>query len=138
MPDGPGALSIIVFDGRFERVHYALAMAAAALATNRRATLLFTGAAVTALQPGGWRALGSESGEGAVAVDDRQQRHGVAGFAALMDACVELGVRIIACEMGLRAAGVDADTLDPDLPIERAGLATFLADAEPGGATVFI
>ena len=138
MPDGPAAVSIIVFDGRFERVHYALATAAAALATNRRATLLFTGTAVKALQRDGWRRLGSETGEDAVAVDDRQRRLGVAGFHDLMSACVELGARIIACEMGLRAAGVAADTLDPDLPIEHAGLATFLADAEPGGTTLFI
>ncbi len=138
MPEGPGALSIVVFDGRFERVHYALAMAAAALATNRRATLLFTGAAVAALKPGGWRGLASETGEGAVAVDTRQQRLGIAGFEALMSACAELGVRIIACEMGLRAAGIEPGSLDPDLPVEQAGLATFLADADADGATVFI
>ena len=138
MPDGPASLSIVVFDGRFERVHYALAMAAAALATNRRATLLFTGAAVSALQTGGWRRLASETGESAVTVDDRQQERGVAGFEALLSACVELGVRIIACEMGLRAAGIPADSLDPDLPMDHAGLATFLADADPAGSVVFI
>jgi len=43
-------------------------------------------------------------------------------------------VRIIVCEMGLRAIGLEASALRADLPIEVAGVVTFLADASATGA----
>jgi len=134
MADGPEKLSIIVFDGRFERVHYALVMASAAAATSRAATLFFTGKALTALTPGGWRRLEGEPGP----TDADFRRKGVADFGALMEACRDLGVRFIACEMGLRAAGLTEKDLDPDLPIEIAGVVTLLGDASKHGAMLFI
>ena len=57
MPEGPDKLSIIVFDGAFDRVHYALVLASAAAATNRAATLFFSGRAIHALTPQGWQRL---------------------------------------------------------------------------------
>ncbi len=61
-PSSPEKLSVVVFSGAFDKVHYALAMAAAALASNRAATLFFTMAGVRALLPEdgdgpGWRRL---------------------------------------------------------------------------------
>lgn len=134
MPDGPERLSIVVFDGSFARVHYALVMASAAAATNRSATLFFTGPAVTALRAEGWRALDGdpETAEATLAA------RGVATFADLLEACRELGVRFLACEMGLRAAGLDPDALDPGLAVEITGVVTFLNQAEKTGAILFI
>ena len=134
MADGPDKLSIIVFDGRFDRVHYALVMASAAAATSRAATLFFTGHALPALAPGGWRRLQGDP----EATDAGFKKKGVADFEALLEACRDLGVRFIACEMGLRAAGLEARDLDPDLGIEIAGVVTFLGDAPKTGAMVFI
>ena len=102
MADGPDKLSIVVFDGRFDRVHYALVMASAAAATSRKVTLFFTGSALTALKPGGWRGLDGE----AERTDADYKKKGVADFESLLEACRDLGVRFIACEMGLRAAGI--------------------------------
>lgn len=134
MADGPDKLSIVVFDGRFDRVHYALVMASAAAATSRATTLFFTGKALTALTPGGWRRLDGEPGP----TDAGFRKKGVADFEALLEACRDLGVRFIACEMGLRAADMTESDLDPDLPIEIAGVVTFLSDASKHGAMLFI
>ncbi len=134
MADGPDKLSVIVFDGRFDRVHYALVMASAAAATSRAATLFFTGKALTALTAGGWRRLQGEP----EATNTGFKKKGVADFEALLEACRDLGVRIIACEMGLRTAGLTEKDLDPDLPIEIAGVVTFLGDASKHGAMLFI
>ena len=41
------------------------------------------------------------------------------------EACAELGVRLIACEAGLRAEALDAAALLPG--VEVAGVATFLS-----------
>ncbi len=134
MADGLDKLSIIVFDGRFDRVHYALVMASAAAATSRAATLFFTGQALPALAPGGWRRLHGDP----EATDAGFRKKGVADFEALLEACRDLGVRFIACEMGLRAAGMEARDLDPHLGVEIAGVVTFLGDAPKTGAMVFI
>ncbi len=130
----PDKLSIIVFDGAFERVHYALVLASAAAAIGRPVTLFFTGGALSALEPGGWVRLGGE----AEARDADFAARGVATFTALLEACCDLGVRFIACEMGLRAVGIEADALDPALAVEIAGAVTFLTDASRTGAMLFI
>jgi peroxiredoxin family protein len=134
MADGPDKLSIVVFDGRFDRVHYALVMASAAAATSRDATLFFTGKALPALMPDGWRRLKGEPER----IDADFKARGVADFEALLEACRDLGVRFIACEMGLRAAGIVEADLDPDLPVEIAGVVTFLGDASKTGTMLFI
>jgi peroxiredoxin family protein len=135
------ALAIAVHAGSFDRVHYALVMASAAAASDRRATLFFTGNAVIALtrradgQPG-WHAL-EAAPEGAAARDAAWRARKVAGFEELLAACHELDVRLIACEMALRAAGLETAPLRDDLEPEIAGVVTFLQAAD-GGATLFV
>ena len=57
---------------------------------------------------------------------------GTARFEELLAACRELGVRFIACEMGLRLAGLGAEMLT-EAPVEVAGVVTAL-NATPSGA----
>ncbi len=134
MPEGTDKLSIVVFDGGYDRVHYALVMASAAAATNRAVTLFFTGPALTALTPDGWRRLAGDP----AAADAALTARGVAGFETLLEACRDLDVCFIACEMGLRATGLDAADLAPDLTVEIAGVVTFLNQAPKTGQIVFI
>ena len=135
------AISIAVHAGAFDRVHYALVMASAAAASDRRAVLFFTGAAVAALTrradgTPGWHAL-EAAPEGAAARDAAWRARKIAGFEELLGACRELGVRLIACEMALRVAGLETTALRSDLNPEVAGVVTFL-QAAAGGATVFV
>ncbi|MEQ8967890.1 MAG: DsrE family protein [Azospirillaceae bacterium] len=124
----PG-LTLVVQDGRFERVHYALVLASAAAAIGRPALLFFTGRALAALAPKGWRRLdGDPEGQEARLAERR-----VATFAELLEACRDLDVRIVACEMGLRAEAMAPDDLDPALGVEIAGAVTML-EATPAGA----
>jgi len=147
MPAAEGApkqLSIIVFAGDFDRVHYALTIAAAALAVNTPTTLFFTMGALRALLPagpaeGGWRGLlPTEDGSSPSAADARLVARGLAGFEEMLSSCVALDVKTMACEMGLRAVGLSADQLRKDVPIVPGGLVTFLADASRDGAMLFV
>lgn len=123
-------LSLVVFSGDFERVHYALVLAAGAVASNHAVTLFFTMGAARALVD--WRALpGAEA-------DETLRTRGIAGFEELLEACVALGVTVMVCEMGLRALGIDAASLRPDLPVTAGGIVTFLADASKDGGMLFI
>jgi peroxiredoxin family protein len=137
------ALSIAVHAGAFDRVHYALVMASAAAASDRRVTLFFTGDAVRTVtrridNGPGWHEL-TASPDGAAARDATLRTRRVAGFEELLAACGELGVRMIVCEMALRAAGLDSSTdiLRRDLKLEVAGVVTFLNQGA-GGALMFV
>ena len=142
----PDKLSVIVFSGEYEKVHYALATAAAAAAINIPVTLFFTMGAIRALgandaqgQPGWHRlSVGQVGFPKANSADETMRARGVVGFAELLDACVAMDVKLMVCEMGLRAVDVNADSLRADLTIESGGLVTFLNDAKESGSMLFI
>ena len=135
----PDKLSIVVFSGDFERVHYAFSMAAASAAVDRPATLFFTMEAIRALaKPAadgtpGWTAI-----PGAAARDAEFAERGVATLEALIEACAALDVSFLVCEMGLRAAGLAMADLRDDLDYAEGGIVTFLNDTSASGASFFI
>ncbi len=130
-------LSIIVFSGGFDRVHYALTMAAAAAAINLSATLFFSGRALRALLPeDGWQTLDpADDGTTPTARNVYLKAAGIATWAELFSACTALGVTIMACESGLRAEGLTLQDLRQDIMIQPGGLVT-LYQAE--GQLVFV
>ena len=142
---GPDQLSVIVFSGTFEKVHYALVLAASTAAVGRRATLFFTMESCRALLKAdedgaaAWRHLPLESGPGVGGeADDVYAGKGVATFEELLMACVELGVRFMVCEMGLRAMGLDRAEFRDDVPLDEGGVVTFLNDSSSQGAMLFV
>ena len=134
----PDKLSIVVFSGAFDKIHYALAMAAASIATNVPATLFFTMGAIRALErpladgSAAWTRL---PGAG---MDAGFKGRGIATFEELLDSCIALGVTFMVCEMGLRAMDIPPDRLRPDVPVAIGGLVTFQTDASRTGTMVFI
>lgn len=139
---GPDKLSLLVLSGAYERVHYALVLASGAAAIGKPVTLFFTGQALLALRGAkaapGWRSLAADGGAQGGAVDDDNRARAVAGFEELLSACLELGVRFIACEMGLRAMHLEPSALRSDVPIEVAGVVTFFGDASASGAMLVL
>ena len=125
MKTDQGGLSVIVRAGDYESVHYALALAAAALAVNKPAVLFFTMAGIRALT-GPPPAL-EDWGRDAL-----YRQRGVGDFETLLGACVELGCRFIVCEMGLRALDIDRTSLRADVPFTIAGIVTLLEETKPG------
>lgn len=110
-------LGILLMSGTHERAHYAFVLGSGAAALGRRVVVFATNRGCLALFAD-WSGL-DDTGR------DRQvQAAGVAGLEELRDAARDLGVRLIACEAGLRAEGLDARGLLPG--VETAGVATFL------------
>ncbi|NYZ12958.1 hypothetical protein HL658_10375 [Azospirillum sp. RWY-5-1] len=135
---GPGGLALVVFSGGFDRVHYALVMASAAAATNRRVTLFFTGRALLALMAGdppGWHGLDpADDGSTPAARDATFAARGLATFEELLSACALLGATIMVCEMGLRALDLpEGWRLRDDVTVQTGGVVTFLNEAGPQG-----
>lgn len=135
----PWRLSVVVYSEAADKVHYALAMASAAAAINIPATLFFTMGATRALVGDsgtpGWAAMTAGDGRRGAELDDDYRARGVAAFEELIEACSALGVRLMVCEMGLRATGLAHEDLRDDLDIAEGGLVTFFSDAGDGPIT---
>ncbi len=143
---GRDRLSLIVFSGDYDRVHYAFVMASAAAATNRPVTMFFTMGAIRALlapHPAtspGWAALAPTAcGKSAVDRDSAHAKAGIATLEELIQACVEFNVTMRVCEMGLIAEGLSSDDFRLDIAVTEGGMVSFLAEADKdGGRIVFI
>ena len=121
LPDSP--LGILLISGGHERAHYAFVMAAGAAAVGRAVTLFATNE--------GCRALASDGSAVADAWRDYAvQAAGVAGLEELRAAAADLGVCLVACDAGLRMAGMDPAQLLPG--VEVAGIPSFLAAVGAG------
>jgi peroxiredoxin family protein len=116
-------LGLLLLSGSHDRAHYAFVLASGAAALGRSVILFASNRGCLALATD-WSSLDD------AARDSRVQSAGVAGFKELRDASIELGVRLIACEAGLRSEGIDPASLLPQ--VEVAGIATFLSAVENG------
>ena len=121
-------LGILLLSGAHDRAHYAFVLASGAAALGRDVVLFATNRGCHALFTD-WSGLSDATR------DERVRAAGVAGMDELREATRELGVRLIACEAGLRAEALDPALLLPG--VEVAGVATFLS-AIGGGQIVSI
>ncbi len=115
-------LGILLRQGDHEAAHYALVLATGAAAVGRDVTLFATN--------GGCRLFLATAPLVEDAREALLESRGVAGIAPLMEAARDLGIRLIACEAGLKAEGLAAASLAPG--VEVAGVVTFLAAVGPG------
>ena len=110
-------LGILLLSGTHARAHYAFVLATGAAALGRRVVLFATNAGCRALLAD-WSGLEDAERDAAI------RARGVAGMGELREAASELGIRLIACEAGLRAEALSDAPLLPG--VEVAGVATFL------------
>jgi peroxiredoxin family protein len=116
-------LGVLLLSGAHDRAHYAFVLASGAAALGRSVVVFATNAGCNALCRD-WSGLTDTDR------DARIQAAGIAGLDTLRNACIEMEVRLIACEAGLRAEGMDATRLLPQ--VEVAGIATFLSAVGAG------
>lgn len=124
----PDKLSLIIQSGEFDRVHYALVMASAALATGKDVTLFFTMEGTRAIIPG----------FADVPQETMLAQKNLATFEELIAACAEMDATFMVCEMGLRSTGIKRPQLRPDLRITEGSAVSFLADASADGAILYV
>jgi peroxiredoxin family protein len=136
-------LSILLYSGDFDRIHYALCMATAAAAIDKKVTLCITMQAFQALlcdSEGalvGWQSMTLSSAVSSLArtaeeLDSYYRQRQIASFEQLVEAAAELGITCIACEMGMRALGLEMSDLDARLQWRAGGLASFFQQAGEG------
>jgi peroxiredoxin family protein len=108
---------VLLLSGDHARAHYAFSLVTTAAALGRPAILFATNTGCIALMSD-WQAL-EDAGR-----DTIIQVRGVAGLDTLRTAARDLGVRLLACEAGLKAEALDPAGLLPE--VEISGIATFL------------
>ena len=123
MPVPSEPLGVLLLSGAHDRAHYAFVVASGAAALGRQVVLFASNSGCRALFTD-WSGL-TDAGR-----DLRIRANGVAGLDELRAASREMGVRLIACEAGLRAEGLDVTALMAG--VEIAGVATFLAAVGAG------
>ncbi len=129
----PDKLSLIVFSGDYDRIHFALITASAAAATGRAVTLFFT--------MKGTRALATPPGDGSrdwAVLDGAHAEKGIATVEEMLEALVALGATFMACETGLKAESLTSADLRPDIKVRKGGVVTFLNDCDQAGSILFI
>ncbi|MDB5373926.1 MAG: hypothetical protein JWP04_2568, partial [Belnapia sp.] len=102
-------LGILLISAGHERAHYALVLATGAAALGRDVTLFATNA--------GCRLFLAEA---PLLADPREAalaEVGVAGLAVLLEAADDLGLRLLACEAGLRAERLVGMPLRPRVTV---------------------
>lgn len=122
----PERFGVMLLSGTHERAHYAFVLATAAAALGRRVVLFATNAGCRALLEN-WAGLEQAARDGMV------RGRGVAGLDELRAAAVELQVRLVVCEAGLRSEALTGAPLMPG--VEIGGVATLL-EAAAGGQIV--
>jgi peroxiredoxin family protein len=122
----PDRLGVLLLSGSHDRAHYAFVVATAAAALGRDVTVFASNAGCRALLTD-WRSLDDPARDALI------QSRGVAGLDVLREAAIELSIRLIACEAGLRAEALDPAGLMGGVAV--AGVATFL-EAVGGGQIV--
>jgi peroxiredoxin family protein len=119
---------VLLLSGSHDRAHYAFVLASAAAALGRTVVLFATNRGCLGLARD-WSCL-DDAGR-----DERVKAAGVAGLEELREAAIELGVRLIACEAGLRAEGIDPASLPP--AVEVSGVTTFVTAVGAGQIVTF-
>jgi peroxiredoxin family protein len=114
----PEPLGILLISAGHERAHYAFMLAAGAAAIGRPVVVFATNEGCRALATD-WRAMADAGRDTAV------MAQGVAGMEELREAATALGVQLMACDSGLRMAGMDVAALLPAVTV--AGIPAFLS-----------
>lgn len=124
-------LALALHSDQPDRAHYALVLAAAAAAIDRKVILFFAGPSILmATETPGWRGM-----PGAEAFQARCEAAKIAGFPDLLEAIDALGVERLACELALALAELKADQLTPGVAV--GGAVTFLTRAKDS-ETLFV
>jgi peroxiredoxin family protein len=127
----PRGLALALHSDQPDRLHYALVLAAAAAAIDRKVILFFAGPSILAAsRMPGWRGLA-----GADAFQARCEAAKIAGFPDLLEAIDALGVERLACELALALADLRPDQLTPGVAV--GGAVTFLTRARDS-ETLFV
>ena len=134
--------TIIVHSGDMDKIYSALIIGNGALAMGMEASLFFTFWGLMRLKKGGLE-KGPLSkmhllGLGKWMIKGRMKKANVASLEKLFKDFLELGGKVIACDMTMEIMGVKPDDLRQDLITECGAVGTFIQEARESKVSLFI
>ncbi len=146
----PEKLSIVLHSGDMDKMYSALIIANGALAMGMDASIFFTfwglqrlrKDASWAMPPAGLDKGGLSKmnmlGLGKLMIEQRMNRANVASLEQMMSDFIELGGKVMACDMTMDIMGIRKEDLREDLIGDYCGVGTFIQEARGSTVSLFI
>jgi peroxiredoxin family protein len=135
------SLTIILHSGDFDKAMAAFILAAGAAAMGMTVTMFFTFWGLNILKQGGVKksklSKMNMGGLGTIMMKRMMGKHNVASLGQLMKDCIELDVRLVACEMTMSLMRVSKENLIQGVT-EIGGVGTYLKAASESHINLFI
>ena len=134
--------TIIVHSGDYDKAYSALIVANGALAMGMEASMFFTFWGLERLKKGqldkGPLSKMHLLGLGKWMVKRRMKKANVASLDRLLEDFVELGGRLMACDMSMEIMGIRKEVLRDDLISDYCGVGSYIQEARGSTITLFI
>jgi peroxiredoxin family protein len=134
--------TIIFHSGDMDKVYSALIIANGGLAMGMEVSLYFTFWGLQRLKKGGLEkgplSKMNMLGLGKWMVKRKMKKAGVVSLEKMMQDFVELGGKILACDMTIEIMGIKEEDLQRDLISDYCGVGTYLNEARESKITLFI
>jgi peroxiredoxin family protein len=146
----PEKLSIVLHSGDMDKLYSALIIANGALAMGMEASIFFTfwglqrlrKDASWAMPPAGLDNGGLSKmnmlGLGKLMIEQRMRKANVASLEQMMSDFLELGGKVMACDMTMDIMGIRKEDLREDLIGDYCGVGTFIQEARGSTVSLFI
>jgi peroxiredoxin family protein len=135
-------VSIVVHSGDMDKIYSALIIGNGALAMGMEASLFFTFWGLMRLKKGGLEkgplSKMNMLGLGRWMIKGRMKKANVASLDRLFKDFLELGGKVIACDMTMEIMGVKPEDLRQDLITECGAVGTFIQEARESKVSLFI
>ena len=142
MADERNKATIIVHSGDMDKLYSALIVANGALAMGMEASLFFTFWGLQRLKKGGLEkgplSKMNMFGLGKWMVKRKMKAVNVASLERMLQDFVELGGKILACDMTMGIMGIKQEDLRDDLISDYCGVGTYVNEARNSAITLFI
>jgi len=135
-------LTVVVHSGDMDKIYSTLIIANGALSMGMEASLFFTFWGLQRLQKGGLE-KGPLSkmhflGIGKSMIKKRMNRANLTSLEKLIRDFIELGGKIIACEMTMEIMGIKKEDLREDLVTDYGAVGTYIQEAKESTINLFI
>jgi len=135
-------LTVVVHSGDMDKIYSTLIIANGALSMGMEASLFFTFWGLQRLQKGGLE-KGPLSkmhflGIGKSIIKKRMNRANLTSLEKLIRDFIELGGKIIACEMTMEIMGIKKEDLREDLITDYGAVGTYIQEAKESTINLFI
>ena len=135
-------VSIVVHSGDMDKIYSALIIGNGALAMGMEASLFFTFWGLMRLKKGGLEkgplSRMNMLGLGRLMIKARMKKANVAPLEKLFKDFLELGGKVIACDMTMEIMGLKPEDLRQDLITECGAVGTFIQEARESKVSLFI